>query len=383
MRKRRVVGRTYGMKYSWKGHWDKNRTRTQEQNKKEWASSVGLCLWHQPQHPHHVKVSLLDGFCDNWSVENAFSLSLKLRRNFPGHDINGNIPLFFSYTEIISIGKYSIDGAFLCCCYWVFLFGFYCCCCCCFSFDWCRSWTSVAKTTLGTLVSVASPPPPSSPPPLIFLPIRNYYYLMFWCFHQAQTWFAWQTLHWEHSLPAVSSLGLGKISMAKSTWRTLSTYQAQQDFRGKVSINSIFYLLFYLRTDGIFVANTPLKTLSSCCFLLTLSGFSWRKWYFTGSVFRLVVYFRHRKYLRSKTTPTTLSIFLLSAWSPWQRLHWEQLCCRYCCCCCCCFQAQAGFPWRRVSWRPLMTCTTSPWRRVTRLTNVGRPCGLSCPWKVS
>ena len=35
---RRVVGRIYGMEYSWKGHKDKNRNI--EQNKKEWASSV-------------------------------------------------------------------------------------------------------------------------------------------------------------------------------------------------------------------------------------------------------------------------------------------------------------------------------------------------------
>ena len=30
---------------------------TQEQNKNEWASSVGLYRKHKPQHPHHVKVS--------------------------------------------------------------------------------------------------------------------------------------------------------------------------------------------------------------------------------------------------------------------------------------------------------------------------------------
>ena len=41
MRKRRVVGRMYGMK----------------QNEKEWASLVGLGQRHKPQHPHHVKVS--------------------------------------------------------------------------------------------------------------------------------------------------------------------------------------------------------------------------------------------------------------------------------------------------------------------------------------
>ena len=42
------------MKYSWKGHRDRNR---HEKNKKEWASSVGLCQKHKLQHPHNVKVS--------------------------------------------------------------------------------------------------------------------------------------------------------------------------------------------------------------------------------------------------------------------------------------------------------------------------------------
>ena len=37
--KRRVARRIYGMKYSWKGHKDRNRHK----NKKEWASLVGLC----------------------------------------------------------------------------------------------------------------------------------------------------------------------------------------------------------------------------------------------------------------------------------------------------------------------------------------------------
>ena len=50
MRKQRAVRRIYGMKYSWKGHKDRKKT--------EWASSVGLCLRHKPQHPHHVKESL-------------------------------------------------------------------------------------------------------------------------------------------------------------------------------------------------------------------------------------------------------------------------------------------------------------------------------------
>ena len=37
----------------------KGQKRTQEQNKKEWASSVGLCQRNKPQHPHHVKASPL------------------------------------------------------------------------------------------------------------------------------------------------------------------------------------------------------------------------------------------------------------------------------------------------------------------------------------
>ena len=41
VRKRRVVGRIYGMKYSSRGHRDRNRHK--KRIKKEWASSVGLC----------------------------------------------------------------------------------------------------------------------------------------------------------------------------------------------------------------------------------------------------------------------------------------------------------------------------------------------------
>ena len=48
MRKQRVVGRSYGMKYSWMGHKDRNR-RKNRIKKKGWASSVGLFLWHKPQ----------------------------------------------------------------------------------------------------------------------------------------------------------------------------------------------------------------------------------------------------------------------------------------------------------------------------------------------
>ena len=37
-------------------------TRTEEE-KKEWASSVGLCQNHTPEHPHRVKVSPLGRSC--------------------------------------------------------------------------------------------------------------------------------------------------------------------------------------------------------------------------------------------------------------------------------------------------------------------------------
>ena len=54
VRKRGAVGRVYRMKYSHKGQKDGNRRKNRI--KRNWASSVGLCQRHQPQHPHHVKV---------------------------------------------------------------------------------------------------------------------------------------------------------------------------------------------------------------------------------------------------------------------------------------------------------------------------------------
>ena len=54
MRKRRVVGSFT------EGNTVERAIKTEidiERNKKEWASSVGLCLWHQPQHSYRVKVS--------------------------------------------------------------------------------------------------------------------------------------------------------------------------------------------------------------------------------------------------------------------------------------------------------------------------------------
>ena len=46
------------MKYSLKGHKDRNRHKNRIK-KNEWASSAGLCQRHKPQHPHHVKLSPL------------------------------------------------------------------------------------------------------------------------------------------------------------------------------------------------------------------------------------------------------------------------------------------------------------------------------------
>ena len=40
-----------------KSHKDRNRHK--EQNKKEWASWVGLCQRHKPQNPHHVRLAHL------------------------------------------------------------------------------------------------------------------------------------------------------------------------------------------------------------------------------------------------------------------------------------------------------------------------------------
>ena len=49
--------------------------QTQEQNKKEWASSVSLCHRHKPQHSHHVKVGprglLLENFRERATAVSA------------------------------------------------------------------------------------------------------------------------------------------------------------------------------------------------------------------------------------------------------------------------------------------------------------------------
>ena len=45
------------MKYSWKGHKDRNRHKNRI--KRSEASSVGLCQKCKPQHPHHVKMNPL------------------------------------------------------------------------------------------------------------------------------------------------------------------------------------------------------------------------------------------------------------------------------------------------------------------------------------
>ena len=51
----RLVRRIYGMKYSWKGHKDRNSHKNR--TKKEWASSDCLCQKYKQQHPHHMKAS--------------------------------------------------------------------------------------------------------------------------------------------------------------------------------------------------------------------------------------------------------------------------------------------------------------------------------------
>ena len=35
----------------------KSKKKKYKKKKKEWASSVGLCQGHKPQHPHHVKAN--------------------------------------------------------------------------------------------------------------------------------------------------------------------------------------------------------------------------------------------------------------------------------------------------------------------------------------
>ena len=64
-----LLGEIYRMKYSWKDHKDRNRC--QEQDKKEWASSVALRLWHKPQHPHHVKVCTNPGDTKTLFINNS------------------------------------------------------------------------------------------------------------------------------------------------------------------------------------------------------------------------------------------------------------------------------------------------------------------------
>ena len=54
-KKAEICGEELRNKIQLKG--PKRQKQTQEQNTKEWVSSVGLCQKHKPQHPHHVKVS--------------------------------------------------------------------------------------------------------------------------------------------------------------------------------------------------------------------------------------------------------------------------------------------------------------------------------------
>ena len=60
MRKRSVVGRIHGMKYSSRDHKDRKRHKNRERGKKKKKSGQAGLVYvrHKPQHPHHVKVSL-------------------------------------------------------------------------------------------------------------------------------------------------------------------------------------------------------------------------------------------------------------------------------------------------------------------------------------
>ena len=57
MRKRRVVGRIYGRKYSWKGHKDRNRHKNRIRSRGQ-ARLAYVEFWHKPQHLHRLKASL-------------------------------------------------------------------------------------------------------------------------------------------------------------------------------------------------------------------------------------------------------------------------------------------------------------------------------------
>ena len=57
MRKLRVVGKIYEMKYSWKGH--KDRKRHKNRIKRSGQTRL-VYVWHKVWHPHHAKVTLGD-----------------------------------------------------------------------------------------------------------------------------------------------------------------------------------------------------------------------------------------------------------------------------------------------------------------------------------
>ena len=63
MRKRRVVGRIYGMKYSEIQLKSPQDTRTEYiyiksgQGRLVYVKDINICQRHKPQRPHHVKVS--------------------------------------------------------------------------------------------------------------------------------------------------------------------------------------------------------------------------------------------------------------------------------------------------------------------------------------
>ena len=53
--------------------------QTQEQNKKEWASSVGLYEKHRLQNPHHVKVRPWGHHCRKYMQADAITKTVQQR----------------------------------------------------------------------------------------------------------------------------------------------------------------------------------------------------------------------------------------------------------------------------------------------------------------
>ena len=80
VRKLRIVGRIYGMYYSWKGHTDRNRHRIRSRIKRSEQARL-VYVRHKLSHPHHVKGSL---WGRNWKVS-GWSYLTELRQLAQSH----------------------------------------------------------------------------------------------------------------------------------------------------------------------------------------------------------------------------------------------------------------------------------------------------------